>query len=81
MLQISAMTVLTVSNQEVNKSTQNLRNLSEENEESNEKKVQVIPYIMLISMNIVPFIFIYGLYRHRHSLKKEQTRKKIGSLY
>ena len=81
MLQISAMTVLTVTNQKLTESSKDLRNLSGNNEESQEKKIQIIPYVMLFSMNIVPVIFIYGLYRHRHSLQKEHTRTKIGSLY
>ena len=38
-------------------------------------------YSTLICLNLVPFIFVTALYRHRDSLEDEATREKIGSLY
>ena len=41
----------------------------------------VIPYIMLVTMNLIPILFMYAIYKHRLSLESEATRMTIGSLY
>ena len=37
--------------------------------------------VVLTVINLTPAVFIFGLYKHRATLKSEKTRKMIGSLY